>query len=1565
MASEGRGLESLAEAKTLVKQLNEIGDPTAIEQALWLGASSHIVKTAALAGQPERAVAQLRECTKELEAPAWQQWADRTSDYYSRMIHLNVAFGQMAEALDLFEIGREHVTLDAELRRDLAVAAARLGRTDLGAAQLYLDGLAAEGFDTGTRIELADLLRRAIRIGLVSPEDALLAAHCQLNERAWKAEAPAWSAAHLAMAAIRQRRWPDALAWRDRVRDLETSDADALQSLGTASYLNRRWDDALTLFGMAIEGAPADVNTLKSYSGLTEINLILSSPETIADRQTFRSTLEAKVAAITQATGAGAIDLDAAWVAGSALATLGRGAEALAAFEQAPPAYLTWNHAQSYVTALARAGRLAEIPLRLKEMQEHVPDAAGLVRQLSAKQALDRSDFAGCAELVETTGLRAAQPAGLGFDADAVAACLQHELALSAATPAPPLPPLPHAETVSAAVRAWHDRLRCRWHLARAEADEAGAILAGPLQWLDAGPETRRLEAVLMTLPGRDPAVAADLFARLAQADGAQPIDQLHWGFWLCGQGRHAEASNVLRPLGDALPDCLERTIALAECLLAAGDAPGAREVLGKLAHLDVVTNRRNIALFRPWQERVPIRAWANQAAVAMARVGDLLHMAFLLIRAGDVPAALRAAAMVDELLGDSRISIAEEMGRIYETAATTEVRAERLDEACTLAIRAGEYSAATTDFAVILAEALEQSAEASDLCFRVLHGWVVKFAGGDQALGAGPIGRALVRHLRIDGQNPQSPTEVDRRVRWTRAVVEARPRWNWPQRNLARAAARSGRFDEVADLLRAIEAPTGEDHLLLGRACWELGRFEDAVTAFSRSVDAGHELPTSQAWRACARAASRFEQQSEKPWPWEANVFDEVLPELDPSAAPEPLAPLVQSWRGAVLIVVGRADLAAEVLEVPTGDDDLRESSLLLRGYALTLTGRAHEAIEIWRDDIDDPARRHTLRQGVRLLIQTQHAPLGTYGELAAEMKQARKLGADDEVFHLVVAQLALRQCDRTEAAAAATVAAAARRRGPWPILLAPLWARLRVEHDFVSARLAMHDGRFDVAAGALEQIEPVRLAPLEARYWRAIALLGAGRITEGTERLRSLLEFKPVGADAASQLALQAVRDARIDEAELFACIALETNPGNAFALLAMAEIHAARGDRGASRAAYQRVIEQDSKNIGKRAATSAMLALGRLELLDGNSADAERLFRQAVATEFLQCPARLHLGLLLTTAATAPARLQEAEELLAASAVEAPEDVRIPLARALVAARLGRHADAAGRLGEAIAHAGFGALPSSSKRTIALWAADIQTAQGRVDEAVLALEALAAEDPSEAVAERLARCRLLKVGRFLNTVPFPSGGLEHVLADVEAIRSARPDEPLAILLATACRLLLGRGGEPETGELAARAQTIEPADGVERALSFAVRRLLGEKQGSDGQPDLGEELVRGVDLLVANLDGDADALEREANQLVRATDDGLAASPLAPSNTVLVAALNRIARKESDAAADLLEFWHGRGRGIPESRMVHSKILAKRAVKHLRLKKLGESRGLLAAALGFATTGQEKGT
>ena len=31
----------------------------------------------------------------------------------------------------------------------------------------------------------------------------------------------------------------------------------------------------------------------------------------------------------------------------------------------------------------------------------------------------------------------------------------------------------------------------------------------------------------------------------------------------------------------------------------------------------------------------------------------------------------------------------------------------------------------------------------------------------------------------------------------------------------------------------------------------------------------------------------------------------------------------------------------------------------------------------------------------------------------------------------------------------------------------------------------------------------------------------------------------------------------------------------------------------------------------------------------------------------------------------------------------------------------------------------------------------------------------------------------------------------------------------------------------------------------------------------------------------------------------------------------------------------------------------------------LKHLRLKKLGESRGLLAAALGFATTGQEKGT
>lgn len=312
MRGDGKVWRALVGFEQLAGAVDAVPDPTAEEQAVWLGAVRQSIETAAETGLVDQAVATVGKLSEWFDKPHWRLWQQRTNAHFNQLIQVAVRMRRYQDALDLFAKARNPEVVDEETRLGLAMASAGLGRTDLAAAQLYLDFLESKSGDAAERSKILGLLRTAIRIDLVQPEERRLAAFLKLNERLWRSQVHPWCAAHRAIAAVRMSQLDDALTIRRAALDLDQADAETLVQLGTVSYLCRRWSDAASLFTRAEAKSGEEAGLERLYLPLTRINEILAGSEAAETRDQLLDRLQKQLAGAEAASREDAFALDAA-----------------------------------------------------------------------------------------------------------------------------------------------------------------------------------------------------------------------------------------------------------------------------------------------------------------------------------------------------------------------------------------------------------------------------------------------------------------------------------------------------------------------------------------------------------------------------------------------------------------------------------------------------------------------------------------------------------------------------------------------------------------------------------------------------------------------------------------------------------------------------------------------------------------------------------------------------------------------------------------------------------------------------------------------------------------------------------------------------------------------------------------------------------------------------------------------------------------------------------------------------------------------------------------------------
>ena len=1550
-ASPTAALAALATYRHLRAGTDALTDPTPAEEAVLLRTAREAARLGARAGLTEQAAEVIKTTTAHLRSPAAQGWRERGAKHYGKMILLAVRMNRHADALDLYARAGRFLKLDPSLRRGLAEAAVGLGRTDLGAARLYADALA----DGPTSPEMRALLRPALRIDLTTPPAAALAEIEALNETVRLADASAWASAHLAVAALRRGRAADARRLRDEARAAaaldRTTDVDTAARLGLVSYLCRDWQAAEELYRTA--AAPF-------YLPLARAGRLLNDPKAADDADAFRRDLAAAAAELGRGAGfqpggttgrleagptptrdtaaelgrgagfqpagtTGRLEtgptpeyaaettrsadepgpaLDAVRVRGAALAVLGQDAEAAAVFATAPVEYLTWRTVRPEAEVLARLA--APISPRLAEQ------APALGQLLDATAALDRLDLPALRAAVAGLGGPAAEQPWFDADPPAVAACLRGELALTDPRPLASLPEVP--ADVSAGVRAWAARLAARWHLERGETGEARRLLADPVHWI-APAEARQLDAVVRDVSGDDAGAALEVAAK---APAAPAPHALAFGLWLCGRGRYADARAVFEPLPVELRESVEVRLALARGELA-DDPERARERLRGFLDGDeparaVWVNAPRLALNRPWHQRVPIALWSLPADVSLHRVGDVLEAVELFLAAGQPEPAARTLALAEELLGKLLPDLAPQVGDGYRRLALADLARNDIEGACRRHDRAADLRAGDPEFPAKLAAALAEAPAAPDVALRVLCEAAADFRGTTAALDATELAATVRRVLAIEAATPADPAELDRRRRWTRTLAEKRADWDWPKRNLARDAARGGKPDEVLAHVAGIAAPEGADHLLSGHAAWALRRFAGAAGAFDRAIEAGAGLPDARAWRGVARAAERF--ATDTPTALASEEADALLADLDPAACTAELAPTARTWSGAVAVAAGRAEVALAALDpTQTAPDDAVPVGVL-RGVGFALAGRDAEALAEWGDDATASPWGVALRA---LSLARRRDP----ADARAAALALRRAGADARLVALAEAQVKLGEGARPEP----VVGLGAKDCPPLLLALRPL---LDAEREFVAARRLQHEGRFADAAAALDAVAPRRLWPAAARVWRAACLAEAGNAADARVAFEALTSAPDVAADAHANLALLAVRGGDPDAAEQSAANAA----AHPLARLARGEIADARGRADVARTTFAELADDAAADPVGRVRAAAALAAGRLAQNAGQPDQAERRYRQALALRPGWPAAAERLGLLLAVSADDEERLEEAAALFPTGD---GTDATVVLAQAVVGERLGRVDLVAERLDHLIRLPGFDRLPPDLRHGVAKWSAGVRLRRGDYRAAAAALERVWREEPTAAVEDQLVRCRLLQADGAVKQLPIPDGAIEEAAAAAEDVLARRPGDRLALLIATACGLLL-----KHENTRAAALGAVEWATDGERLAAAALRLLSGEGGATadiDRYAAAGPAgAARTLALLSASLAKNPEPFADAAAQLADAPDaDGL---PFEPEDVMLVGALDRVGRDQHDKAAKWLNRWHAApGRGTAGSKQLHAFLLGREAGQILK--------------------------
>ncbi|MFV1967161.1 MAG: tetratricopeptide repeat protein [Pirellulaceae bacterium] len=1570
-----------------MKIVGEVPRPTLREQTLWVGALRRAVQAAVACNRANDAIGLMSESMPPwFRGEHWIQYRQHVAAHFDRLILFEVRLANEAEregkhseaeehfrgALDVFAKSRNLVLLAPEVRWHLAMAALKLQRADVGVARLYIGLLRPIGdpdrihspdgtlLDNDHVTRVLSHLRCAIRITLTHPSEEHLALHRELNEELWNCRMVPWCAAHRAIAAVRAGTTRQAWEIRRQATDLDEADAEALTLLGVASYLHQQWPDAAGLFHQAAELRKEKPGVERLYGALTRVNLALAGVFTAETKEEFLRTMASDVEAIESIRCDRGESLDADWVRGAGYLLLNRDREALSAFHTAPVSHIAWRFAQLELEAMIRLGQRDRVADRLAELDEQVPGASSMIGLLSAKEALNRLSFTEAEGALATVGEVERGHEEFEAEINAVRKCFRIELALHkvktlSAKPALDRPP----EHLTASVRAWLARLVAQWHLERGEMQEAEKQLLDPIQWLGPSRDVQRLEAVRLALMGMSEDVAGRIFEQLAIAAAASPVDRLLWGLWLCGTNQHDRAREVLTPLADQLPDCLELRLARAEIELAdGGDCERAQRVLNpggdtpNVAELSHWTTPAHTVVYRPWLRRLPLTTWQHNARVSIHRVADMLHGATLLIRANASDAALDVLQRTVTLLGDERALIDPQLGAVYRQACIEEMNRGELERACELHTTASQYDGGDLEFAVKMAEATRDlEATPPDIVLEVFHDWVA--VQPEESVHDTPIGRSVRRFLFIDAATPGSPLELERRREWCQRFAAARPNWDWPKRNLARHASRVGEHEQVLASVASIDAATADDHVLCGHSAWSLERFSTAFDSFSAAADAGLDTPEVRSWRGCARAAVRLGRLRNDGTSIVEDDLAELLPDLQGEGCPSEMQPRIRAWRGSVLLAASRPEEAVEALEAEGDVGDLIEPVRILCGLALVCTGRHEEVFRLW--EAEGVEHAVDLTESLRLLAQLHLRGGRDRVPINQRLRELRKRNVSNSFFHLASAHRSLWDADVEEAQNSLERLAGV---SPLPVLLAPLQPIIVAEQRLLEARLQMQAGDFAAAEATLGDLELRVLWPNAIRYALAMCAIGSRRVQDAAQILSAIVEADSDHVDARAQLALILVRTDLVEPAEQHAQHALKLSEGHAFSQLALAETQQHRGETKTARDTYRRLIKQRSEVTGTPALASAMMALARMEL-DADRVDAaEKCLRKAIELRPRWDAARVRLAFLLAAHRHSDPEMTEAAEALEDLLTACHRDARVTVAASLVAHRLHEQERVSDLLQGLIKSPDLEQFPQAIRHRLIRWGLNLHLSLRRFGAAAESFEALSKDDVP--VGEELDRCRLLEAIHLLKSVPLTNDELARAMELADTVRHGEPEPGLGTLLVALCRVLLGRQEEPATAELALRLKDAKFETTRQQLLAGLTRHLAGDETAVSGIDALMEAMGREFDLhdslelLVANQNRQVPVLVGEANAIVAGDRNRERPRLLGEDDLIVVAALDRIHQRCAEDAIKLLGQWHDRNRGDRRTRTIHSKLLAKRAVRALKRKDILETRDLLVRAV-----------
>ena len=1564
------------------------------DPALTFGVASALVSSSVARDELDGALEPIGTAISRLgNDPHWQDAGRRAARQYLQMVEFERRRGDENEAINLFGRARRLAPQDDALIAEMARAAAALDRSDLETADLYLSFLETRPVDAALKESVEALLRRGLRVDLVRPAADQLPLVRELGRRLLKIVPRDWCAAVEVGCDLRAGQLARALALTEQYAPDAGSDVATWTCFALAAYRRRQWARSNALLdGAARAHEEGRTNPDSAWSSLhNPLRAMLAVNETLyGDQAPDWTALDETVETLESLLPADAHAVDGRWLIGAGQVQLGRDREAVRAFQSAPPAFRAWRFAELELKAYTQLGAEADLLLRLEPLATATDDnpldaeAAAAAALATARIHLRRDRESDARRFLVLAGTLQTPESGRDPDLALAEWCLQTELAQRSPTASAAASDVPPSDdAVSAPVAAWRDRLLARRAVVRGEFGQVAALRASANQRFVPDGELDHLCAAELALQHLEPEEAGRLFAAAASHPAAVPEHRLARVLWTSSREPMSAREGLAEVLAER-PDCLEARLADFSLHVAAAlesttaesdpNAPLAIPSLDRVAWESAPLS----TLFRPWFALLPTDVWSQPLPLSPHRVADMLFAADELLKARH-PA--EAVALIDGIrgqLGDRAPVCDPWLAARMRKAALLLFGQGKIPEACEVHRRTPDCDDDRGAFPEALARSLfdspQSEASAPDEALDVWSEWLSKQPAGD--LPQSPVVRALERFLRVDERADSSLAEVERRAARCEELVSARPEWDWPRRNLARARRRQGRGLDALEYLKQLKDPRPDDFRLRGQIWWEEGDFVRARDEFRQAAEGAPDNAEILFWKAMAEAATQYSETVRLgQWPAAADL-EQLLDDLHPVAAPAESLDLARVWYGSVLIAAGREAEAIDPLSKVEDDDHRARARALLRlahaqrrdyGRAMQLddaAGNDEQALQLW----------FALRRAGRA---HRAAALQRFDGLV-------RLGIEHPAWELCQAFVAAFEGKLERARRVLDSTTRFDSAAPDRIVLRPLGRFLEAERRWLSGHVALSAG--ERLADDPRDFDGPEISR-DAALFVAARDCAQQRDWEGaTERLNALIERDPTHVDALGLLAQIALRTGNLTEAQRRIAEVVRIEPAHPQAALAKAgllELDAeAAGERDSRsvwdvvRRQYEDVWRQTSSGVELRERGHAALALGRIAEADREWEVARDWYEKAAGLDASWRLPRQRLAMLLVRTTEDRRLLEQASDLLREEG--GPQPVQVELARAVLAWKQRKFSEAAEAVRVLLESPQFLALPASARPAILEWAAAFLFQEKLFDPAARALDILIDESGPERrdeLIERRDACQIQAVVARLRRGPLTDDVVEELRVQADEIAGRRPAHRQAVAVGIVCRILVA--GSELPADLRARIDQLASLGGDDPQVKLFVR-LIRENWLSDEAPvetnadaardDASPDVQHAVRLLQANRLRQLQPLLDAADALQ--TEEGLADAsrlPFAPHDLVRLAALHEIAAKKESQAMERLAAWkraavaqNGRGRNGDAKPIddLLSRLWARRAAAELKGDELEQARESLGQAVRFLT-------